>query len=193
MARKMPAPADATPKRGRPPKTHNQEPSDAALKSQLREVRRLKLALNEVSEKMRTANGAYRSAIKTAVACGKHLDLGAKDVTRLMDLMDREPEDIDRETSRMNRLAMLMALPIGSQLGLFADSGESVADSIEKGAISEEFDSYEADEQAGYSAFAEGEVLDDNPHESNAPRFHAWERGYNKAAADTKALEDAGA
>lgn len=195
MPRKMPAPQDAT-KTRKVTKTHNQEPSDDALKSQLKEVRRLKLALNEISDKMRTANGAYRSAIKTAVSCGKHLDLGAKDITRLMDLMDREPDDIDRETTRMNRLAILMALPIGSQLGLWADDGDkpiSVASAIESGKeTGEDFDSYEADEQAGYKAFGEKSTLDDNPHETDAKRHHAWERGFNKAEADYAALEASG-
>lgn len=192
MPRKMPAPADAPKPRGRPPKTHNQESSDTALQSQLREVRRLKLALNEAAEKMRSANGAYRSGIKVAVACGKHLDLGAKDVTRLMDLMDREPEDIDRETARMNRLAKLMNLPLGTQLGLWEDGG-TVADAIEKDAAdkSGDYDPAE-DEEAGYKAFGAKSVRDDNPHDKDAARHHAWERGFMKAEQDFLALERSG-
>lgn len=196
MARRMAAPADATPKRGKVTKNHNQEPSDVALKSQLKEVRRLKLALNEIADKMRTANGAYRSAIKTAVSCGKHLDLGSKDIVRLMALMDREPEDIDRETTRMNRLAIIMALPIGTQLGLWTteDSEQtSVASAIEQANQPEEaFDKHEADEQAGYQAFGEKSTLDDNPHETDAHRHHAWERGWKKAEMDLAALEASG-
>jgi hypothetical protein len=193
MPRKMPAPADAPKPRGRPSKTHNQESSDAALQSQLKEVRRLKLTLDEKTAAQRTANGAYRSAIKVAVACGKHLDLAAKDVTGLMDLMDREPEDIDRETNRMNRLAILMALPIGTQLGLWSDEDDkpaSVASMIEKGSAPD----YDPtpDEEAGYLAFGKKSQRDDNPHDTDAHRHHAWERGFMKAEQDFLALERSG-
>src|SRR5262249_54978257 len=41
-----------------------------------------------------------------------------------------DPGDIDAETRRRNRLARLMALPIGTQLGLF-DDGMTVATAVD--------------------------------------------------------------
>lgn len=49
----------------------------------------------------------------------------------------REIDDINRDFTSINRIAKLMALPVGTQIGLFED-GETVAAKVDKAAIAKQ-------------------------------------------------------
>jgi hypothetical protein len=178
MAETVAAPAADTPKRGRKAAKpgDNLVASDEALKSQLAETRKLYLAFQAKVDEQRKASGTYRSALKIAVALGKHFDLHASDVTKLMTLMDvDDPEDIDRETRRLNRLCKLAGLPIGAQLGLFDEDGEpqSVADITEREKIAL---------TGGAASFKAGMQLVDCPYPDGHELRDAWIAEWSAAA-----------
>lgn len=76
--------------------------------------------------KLNSAQGEYRAAVKACRAVG----LEPADVTWYVASRARDVRDIDAATRRRTRLAAVMGLPIGSQLGLF-DDGETAATKAE--------------------------------------------------------------
>lgn len=90
----------------------------------------------------------------------------------------REPEDIDNETRRRNRIAKFMNLPIGTQLGLL-DDGDSVASAIEKSADKPKFE-----DDSGYQAAFDGKMAEDNPHEDGSPAFLRWHADFERGMVD---------
>lgn len=90
----------------------------------------------------------------------------------------REPEDIDNETRRRNRIAKFMNLPIGTQLGLL-DDGDSVASAIEKSADKPKFE-----DDSGYRAAFDGKSDFDNPFEDGSPAFLKWSADFQRGMLD---------
>lgn len=176
MATQAEAPEDAKPKKGR--KGKNAQPGDnlvatnKALASQLKEVFKLKDDLDAKTAEQRSASSRYRSGVKIAKALGKHLGVETSDIIRIVDLKARDPEEIDRETARLNRLCLLAKIPVGTTLGMFDafDGGKSVATAIEDGMAEQPV--------TGGDAFIAGHILDQNPHPAGSKPHRVWERDW---------------
>ncbi len=93
--------------------------TDDAIREHIQICAHLRSALDE-------ASGTYRAALKAAKKDG----IEPADIVWYLGAKQREVDDIDNETRRRNRIAKLMGLPLGSQLGLF-EGGGSVATATE--------------------------------------------------------------
>lgn len=168
--------------RGRPRKTENAEmaQSDEALQSQLREILALKKDKDEKATAHSGANARYRSAIKVAKKIGAGLGLTTEDIVWSVQAIEREPDEIDAETRRRNKLAQLMALPIGTQLGMFED-GTSVATRVEDAKMATGDPTMEGTEQeariGGRKSYDLGMEEKDNPYPADDARHAAWNEG----------------
>lgn len=186
---------EATVPRGRPRKTENAElaQSDEALESQLREVRELRLDKDDKAKAASGANARYRTAIKLAIKIGGAMGLTGDDVVWLMNAQDRTPEEIDAETVRRNKLATLMKLPIGTQLGMF-EGGVSVATRIEDTKMATADPTMAGTEQeahiGGRKSYDLGMDEADNPYKPDDPRNAAWLAGRNERKGEV--AKDAG-
>lgn len=190
MARKMKlgAPkgaADTTPKkRGRPKK------AQLPLSNVTDETIRLHTdAIVAADRDVRLA----REKLKAKKEAAKEAGVTLSDVTWFMRAKDRDVRDIDAETRRRNRLAKIMNLPLGTQLGLFED-GKSVASKIEDDKIAATaarakiptLADLQAAREAGDKAGREGKS--DNPHPEGSPLGLNWEEG-RRAATVARAQE----
>lgn len=114
------------------------------------------------------ANGEYRAALKAAKSDG--VDPGV--ITWYLRTKKRELQEVDFETKQRNRVALIMKLPIGAQLGLFPD-GDTVARKVDSGAI-------EAGNGSGKAA---------KKTRSSAKTIAAAKLAGSKAGADGKNME----
>lgn len=125
-----------------------------------------------------------RERLAAKKEAAKDAGVTLSDVTWFLRQRDRDVRDIDAETRRRNRLAKIMGLPLGTQLGLFED-GESVATKIET-ATKPKIPTL-ADLQAarvdGNVAARRGEGADKNPHPEGSGLFLAWEEGRREGTA----------
>lgn len=92
----------------------------------------------------------------------------------------RDPEDIDRETRSRNRIAKLMGLPIGTQLGLFED-GTTVATAAEN--ANPQNIAVDPIQQGKDAAF-EGKSRDDCPYPRRDGRRQKWLIGWDQGIED---------
>lgn len=90
----------------------------------------------------------------------------------------RDPEEVDRETARRNKLLLFMGFPVGTQLGMF-DDGESVATKSEnatKGIVSPDDLAFAREE--GIGAGLKGEPKDSCPYDEGSPQEIHWSDGW---------------
>lgn len=158
---------------------------DSAIRSHLTMASSLKADIEK-------ATGAYRAHIKACKAIG----IWPEDVSWFLSTKKREPEDIDAETKRRNRIAQLMKLRIGTQLGLFesgskkqtvataiendegvAERGVAAATETKKRSTQE---SMEKAMDAGSIAGKEGHERDGNPFTDGSPEFIKWDYGWQE-------------
>ncbi len=126
----------------------------------------------KAKEAMDSKRGEYRAILKEAAAAGCDKDA----IVWLVKSRKREPSDIDYETRQRNRIARIMGLPIGTQLGLF-DDGETVAAKVDKDALQKDGDAFEEGKAAG----AAGRPADSNPYDRNSRDGIRWMQGYDDA------------
>lgn len=151
--------------------------------SQMREVRRLLKDMQDAQAIVRTKNSVYRTGLKTAHNLGEALGHTSGDITDMIKLMDTPVEEIDRHTRALNRLAVLMEFPIGTQLGMFEDPESGETTSVATAAEDDGFDALEAVEREGWTAQRAGWKREENPYPpgSEAEKHEAWERGWNRS------------
>jgi hypothetical protein len=134
--------------------------------------------LEKAREEMRKANNTYRAELKAAKAMG----VDPSDIIWVLGEMKRDPEEINREIRSRNEMAVIMGLPIGVQLGLFAD-GQTVATKVDnaKQAAAERGEPTDP-EAMGYEAGKSGKTLSTNPFdfETQSESFDAFEKGWGK-------------
>lgn len=154
----------------------------------------------------KSAQATYRNELKTCKQAG----IDPSDVTFYIATKAREPEDVQREVQRRNRILRVMRYPLGHQLGLF-DDGKSVARTVEDETIAEtkaeeaattkrKRVSAEMLDKAAESGFEGGKLgiaRDSNPHEEGSPEWIKWDWGWvggSKAPkdADAAAFADTG-
>lgn len=139
-----------------------------------------------------SANGKYRAALKKWEERG----VDAADIAWILRTKRREVHEIESEIKRRNRWLRVMQIPVGAQLGLFAD-GESVGAKVDGDKIAAEkakADPITAEESAkiqaaGAECGARGYGPEVNPYQSDegSPRFLAWEAGRKTGEAAAKA------
>lgn len=123
-------------------------------------------ACSAAKGRLETAQADYRNTLKIAKADG--CSTGA--ITWYLKAKKRDPQEIDIETRERNRIAKLMALPIGTQLG-FLDGQISIADALEDELV---------DPQAeGRAAHTRGVSREANPYTPIDSRQHVdWDFGW---------------
>lgn len=134
----------------------------------------------------KSANGTYRSILKDAKNNGVDQDSIAWYIRQLK----REPDDIDRETRNRNRIARVMGLPIGTQLGLFGD-GTTVATVVDETKIADQQPAGESAAEralsiakdlgphaAGYLAGKNGAPWDTCPFAGATAERDTWVKGW---------------
>lgn len=147
--------------------THNMsaEEKDARRKELLEHLIANDNDLSAAAAKVKGVMGSRKALLKDL----QKFDVSRDDALWYLSSRKRDVEEIDRETRARNRIAKLMQLPIGAQLGMF-DDGDSVAKVIDS-----------ADpEQMGYDAALAGKTSDDNPHDDGSPAFLKWNVGFNR-------------
>lgn len=130
-------------------------------------------------DEMKQKQGVYRSVLKDAKQAG--VDQGA--IAWWLGARKREPDEIDRETRARNRVAQLMNLPIGTQLGLFED-GRTVATTIEDAqVVGDNGRAADADYFDGLEAGRAGKPLSVCKHPEETPGHDEFLRGWKEAQA----------
>src|SRR5215470_17499025 len=87
-----------------------------------------KLDHEQFVEDAKKANGAYRAVLKDAKKAGVDPDA----VVWWLKARKMEPEDLNRQINWQNRMAMVMNLPMGTQLGWDLETGETVAHVVDE-------------------------------------------------------------
>lgn len=135
---------------------------------------------------MKQKQGVYRAVLKDAKKAGVDNDA----IAWWLQARKREPGDIDRETRARNRVAQLMNLPIGTQLGLFED-GRTVATTIEDEQRDAAADDSKARDDAyfdGLEAGKAGKPLSAGGYAEGTKAYDEFERGWGEAQA-ARAME----
>ena len=87
-----------------------------------------KLEAEKKRDEAKTLDSQFRSVLKSAKAAGVDPDA----VRWWLKARKMEPEDLDREILWQNRLARVMRLPIGTQLGVDFETGETIATQVDE-------------------------------------------------------------
>lgn len=176
------AAATAEPKRrGRP---RNPAPptnvSDETIREHCQRAARHFGELQTAREGVSVAMGTYRATLKEAKKAG----VPTQAISWYLAARNRDPEDIDRETRERNRIARVMALPIGTQLGLFED-GSTVAGAVDQEQLAAAGEKPAGDAyNEGLLAGKDGKPLSANPFvEGQSRDFDEWERGWGDGTA----------
>lgn len=158
--------------------------TDDTIREKIGAAVELHRELEATQAAMKEAQGRYRAGLKACKSCG----IAPDDVTWYIKTKKRDVADVDSETRSRNRIAQLMGLPLGGQLGLF-DDGSTVAAKVDAQQIAEKSagalgivsigDLADA-ENAGEAASQAGKFSTDNPHEDGSPLGIRWKQGWLK-------------
>lgn len=176
------AASPAAKRRGRP---RNPAPptnvTDETIREHCQKAARHFGELQTAREGVSVAMGTYRAALKEAKKAG----VPTQAIIWYLAARSRDPEEIDRETRERNRIARVMALPIGTQLGLFED-GSTVAGAVDQAKL----DAVAAGERQPDDAYSEGKIagadgkpLSANPYPAESAAFDEFERGWGDGTA----------
>lgn len=145
-------------------------------------LRPLQKTLRETTDARRTANSAWRTALKAAKKEGIDTDA----LTAALAYQAADPEDVTKKFTNINRYLVWLGAAVGTQLGLFGPgltvASAAEAEQFDKQPISTEASVREA-RTKGFDAGSDGKNLSDNPHEDGSPEFLAWGGGYRDAQA----------
>jgi uncharacterized protein (UPF0335 family) len=87
-----------------------------------------KLEAEKKRDEAKTLDSAFRAVLKAAKAAGVDPDA----LRWWLKARKMEPEDLDREIAWQNRTARVMGLPIGTQLGVDFETGETIATQVDE-------------------------------------------------------------
>lgn len=144
--------------------------------------------LDRTRKEMQSTNGVYRQILKDAKKAG----VAGEDIIWYIAAVERDPAEIDAETKRRNRLAQVMGLPIGTQLGMF-DDGTTVATAVDQAKLPKVKNGGAPVEEAGltpemgYVAGKAGKPAADNPHPEGSPSHDLWASGWTRGQAENVA------
>lgn len=145
------------------------------------------IEFQKLQGKARAASSKFRAILKDAKKAGIDPD----DILWYRDTRGRDPAEIDAETRRRNRLARVMRLPIGTQLGIFED-GETVArkasrDAGDGATAADRTQLQKEAHTAGREAGRAGKNRTDNPWPLKSAAFTEWDSGWCEGQAETAA------
>jgi hypothetical protein len=194
MARKLTAkteiqPSERKPKRGRKKATkgatNGSAPTpgtntpDEILRNYLSDAVAADVELKKATDeaavyrvKVNAARGKYRKVHREASDAG----CDTAGIRWYVENRGRSPEEIDAETRSRNRVARLMGLPIGTQLGMFHD-GETIASKVDGDILAEGHDA----QAEGRTAGEAGRAADTNPYDRNSRNGIRWMQGWDDA------------
>jgi uncharacterized protein (UPF0335 family) len=87
-----------------------------------------KTDLEKIEEDARSQRGVYRAILKDAKKAGVDPDA----ITDWLKLRKKDPEDINRDFAWKNRIYRLRKLPVGTQLGVDFETGETIATQVDE-------------------------------------------------------------
>ena len=87
-----------------------------------------KLAAEKKRDEAKTLDSEFRTVLKSAKEAGIDPD----SIRWWLKARKQEPEDLDREIAWQNRMARVMGLPIGTQLGIDLETGETIASQVDQ-------------------------------------------------------------
>lgn len=181
VAAGQPEAADAAEKPKRRGRPRNPPPpsnvTDETIREHCQKAARHFGELQTAREGVSVAMGTYRAALKEAKKAG----VPTQAISWYLAARNRDPGDIDRETRERNRIARVMALPIGTQLGLFEDGG-TVAGAVDQAKLDEGKPAGDAYNE-GLIAGKDGKPLSANPFEIESREFDEFERGWGDGTA----------
>lgn len=99
----------------------------------LRIIEPLRKTVDDTRDAHRTANSVYRAALKEAKKDAVDIDA----LVEAFAISKEEPEDVTRRFSNLNRYLVWMKIPVGTQLGLFAE-GLTVATAVDNVKLKEQ-------------------------------------------------------
>jgi len=118
-------------RRGRPAK-HPLPMGGNVTDGTIEEFGKKALAAKNEAEKKRdeakSLDGVFRNILKSAKDAGVDPDA----VRWWLKARKMEPDDLNREIAWQNRMALVMRLPIGTQLGIDLSTGETIASQIDE-------------------------------------------------------------
>lgn len=162
---------------GTPAPSHNV--TDDAIKAWAGKIIKADIEKRAAKKEFDSKNGFYRQLFKDA---GKE-GVSAQALSWYMANRERDPAEIDRETKERNRVAKVMSLPIGTQLGLL-DDGSTVAGAVDQAKIREaETGSAEPPYDQGKQAALDGKTLSANPFAEESDDWNAFEKGWGDGIA----------
>jgi hypothetical protein len=126
-------------------------------------IRKHVVACGEKKTALESAQGEYRASLKAAKSDG----VSQSAIAWYLRARKLNVEDIDRETRERTRIAKIMLLPIGTQLGFF-DDGQGVADGI--GPIDAHAE--------GRQAHRNNNERTSNPYPPESKKWHDWDAGW---------------
>ena len=155
-------------------------PRDAreVFEEQMKLIRPLYEDLEIANHARAAANSAYRTQLKAAKKAGINIDA----LTKALALQKREPDDVTKEFTDLNRYLAWLGIPVGTQLGLF-DETRTVATAAEdfaKRPISTEASIAKAKTE-GFDAGHEAKNKAENPYEEGSPEALAWDAEWDRA------------
>jgi len=157
---------------GTPAPLHNV--TDDVIKGWALKIIKAEHEKKEAKKAYDSKNGFYRQLFKDA---GKE-GVSAQALSWYMANRERDPAEIDRETKERNRIAKVMALPIGTQLG-FLDDGQTVASAVDQAKIREqETGSALPPYEQGKAAALDGKTLSSNPFAEESDDWNDFEQGW---------------
>lgn len=175
------AASPAAKRRGRP---RNPAPptnvTDETIREHCQKAARHFGELQTAREGVSVAMGTYRAALKEAKKAG----VPTQAIIWYLAARSRDPEEIDRETRERNRIAKVMALPIGHQLGLF-DDGETVAHKVDQDKLKAQAAGRLPDDaySEGVLAGKDGKPITVNPYPLDSAAFDQFEKGWGEGQA----------
>lgn len=138
----------------------------------------LEKEMDEAKKAQKSVSGKISANKKAFKALG-----GEKsDYDWYLETRKRDTGDVDAETRRRNEIAKLMGLPIGTQLGLFAD-GQTVATAIENDDPKPAEDAANP-KREGYDAAMSGKSELDCPYKRGDGRRNYWLMGHKEGLKD---------
>lgn len=157
--------------------------TDDTLRDLLGEANLLDADIKLAAEELRERSGRFRAHMKLC----KQNGLRPTNVRWWLDTKRREIEDVNTEIVERNRIARVMELPIGKQLGLF-DDGVTVATAIDEDKIQqmpvppgEVTDTLAVAYHLGHEAGMAGKTYAACKYTEGAPHYDEWMKAWDDA------------
>lgn len=184
---KAKAPKEKKPKKEKPPTQARiaegrSNLTDDSIRDLLQEANLLDADIKLAASELRERNGRFRAHMKLC----KNNGIKPTNVRWWLDTKIREIEDVNTEIVERNRIARVMKLPIGKQLGLF-DDGVTVATAIDEDKLqqqepaAEETDTLAVAYHRGHETGMAGKTYAECRYTEGTPHYQEWMKAWDDA------------